>query len=85
MNWYDWLIALIPSLIVLGVGLYSSEYGKGVVFFQSAEQLSQDHHLRRVFHKLQKRQKNLFPISPRRLEKLSMEIILWVETPWLHY
>ena len=55
MNWYDWLIVIIPSLIVLGVGLYSSEYGKGVVVFQSAEQLSQNHHLRRVFLKQQMR------------------------------
>lgn len=39
MTWYDWLIALIPTLIVLGVGLYSTRYVKGVVDFLSAGRL----------------------------------------------
>ncbi len=39
MTWYDWLIALIPTVIVLGVGLYSTRYVKGVVDFLSADRL----------------------------------------------
>ena len=39
MAWYDWLLAIIPVMIVLGVGLYSTKYVKGVVDFLSAGRL----------------------------------------------
>ncbi|MDR0931620.1 MAG: hypothetical protein LBM70_01190 [Victivallales bacterium] len=39
MTWIDWLIVVIPTLIVLGLAVYSSRYVKGVVDFLSAGRL----------------------------------------------
>ena len=39
MQWYDWLIAFIPVTAILGVGVYTTKYVKGVVDFLSAGRL----------------------------------------------
>ena len=36
MSFIDWLIVAIPTLLIIGVGLYSRKYIKGVTDFLSA-------------------------------------------------
>ncbi|MBR2510156.1 MAG: sodium:proline symporter, partial [Lentisphaeria bacterium] len=36
MHWLDWVFALIPLAIVIGVGLYAQRYVKGVSDFLAA-------------------------------------------------
>ena len=33
MTWLDWMIVIIPMVLLIGVAIYSRKYARGVVIF----------------------------------------------------
>ncbi len=40
MTWLDWMIVIIPMVLLIGVAIYSRKYARGVVDFLAAGRIA---------------------------------------------